>query len=68
MKETPPQSPLALWLAATGWTATDLARQMSVTPAYISHILSGRRRPRQLLLRISEFTNIPYERLLRRAA
>jgi transcriptional regulator with XRE-family HTH domain len=63
MKETRTRYPLALWLEAVGWTAAEFARVMGVTPAYVSHILSGRRRPRQLLLRIAEYTHIPYERL-----
>jgi antitoxin component HigA of HigAB toxin-antitoxin module len=57
------EHPLTLWLDGAGWTAARLARELGVSPAYISHILSGRRKPRQLLLRIAERTGIPYERL-----
>lgn len=37
---------------ASGWTQKEVARQLNLTPGAVSHIMNGRNRPSQAVLRL----------------
>lgn len=51
---------LQVWLVRSGVPARELARQLGITPAYLSQVRHGDRRPKlETLVQLASITGIP---------
>lgn len=65
-KVSPDEHPIRTWLRLRRQSEIDFAREVGISPSFLSHLLSGRRGPSaQLMLRLSMITGIPPQSLLK---